>query len=67
MNVLFIGKFGEKEAEKIIEESATIKCANNNTNSKGGNDVGATFTPAVRLSYSNNIVHCFSTIENPQS
>lgn len=39
MNVLFIGKFGEKEAEKIIEESATIKCVNNNTNSKGGNDI----------------------------
>ena len=39
MNVFFIGKFGEKEAEKIIEESATIKCANINTNIKGGNDI----------------------------
>ena len=37
MNVLFIGKFGEKETEKIIKESAKIKCANNNTNSEGGN------------------------------
>ena len=39
MNVLFIGKFREKETEKIIKESARIKCANNNTNSKGGNDI----------------------------
>ena len=39
MNVLFIGKFGEKETEKTIKESVRIKCANNNTNSKGGNDI----------------------------